>query len=236
MEEVFGRYLLDYYKGKDCFEITEREDGFISCTPIERYFRGYFSWPDSERIAIRYAKGKVLDIGCGAGRHSLFLQRNNLNVLGIDPSDKAIEVSNARGVKKTKKIGYKQVEDLKGSFDTILLLGNNFGLFENPKKAIKMLNRLYSITNNKGIILSGSRNPYETKNETNLEYFKKNRQKGKLLGQLKLRLKYREKTSDWFNFMLVSPKEMKQIFDKTKWSFKKIIKKNKKDFVGLFKK
>lgn len=236
MEDIFGKYLWDYYHGKNCFEITERDDGFISYTPIERYFRGYCEWPKSEQFGVRFVKGEVLDIGCGAGRHSLFLQRNNLKVLGIDLSEKALEISSDRGVKRTAKIDLGRIHDLNSSFDTAILLGNNFGLLKNPNNAIEFLNNLHDIIKEGGLLVVNSRNPYKTDNEIHLNYLEKNRKKGRFPGQLKLRLRYRDEISDWFDFMLASPNEMKQIFYKTDWDLLKMIEKENKDYVGLFKK
>lgn len=236
MEDIFGNYLMDYFMGKECYEITERDDGFISFTPIKRYFNGYSDWPVCERIGMKFVKGKTLDIGCGAGRHSLFLQRNGQNVVGIDHSKKALKVADLRGLKNTYMLDLDDLEKINESFDTFLMLGNNFGLLEKPKKAQSFLSSLYNFSNDNAIILAGSKNPYKTDNEVTLNYLKKNKYNGKLPGQLKIRLRYRKKISDWFDFMLVSPKEMHQIFDKTGWELVKIIKKNNEDFVGVFKK
>ena len=66
------------------------------------YFSEYENWHTIEKKAMVFVKGKVLDIGCGVGRHSLYLQKKGFDVLGIDNSPLAIKVSKLRGVKKTK--------------------------------------------------------------------------------------------------------------------------------------
>jgi 2-polyprenyl-3-methyl-5-hydroxy-6-metoxy-1,4-benzoquinol methylase len=66
------------------------------------YFLEYEDWPVFERKAIESVKGRVLDIGCGAGRHSLYLQKKGLNVLGIDSSPLAIKICKLIGVKKSE--------------------------------------------------------------------------------------------------------------------------------------
>ncbi|NQT82293.1 class I SAM-dependent methyltransferase, partial [bacterium] len=78
---------------------------------------------------MRLARGKVLDIGCGAGRNSLYLQQKGLDVLGIDLSPLAIMVCQLRGFKKARVMSITEVDSRLGTFDTIVMYGNNFGLF-----------------------------------------------------------------------------------------------------------
>ena len=83
--------------------------------------------PKLEQKALKLSKGKVLDVGCGAGSHSLYLQNKmKLEVFGIDHSPRAIATANARGLKNTIEqsiLNYK-----KETFDTILLLMNGPGI------------------------------------------------------------------------------------------------------------
>ena len=73
--DAHGHAMYDHLKGKGAFEIAERDDGLITTTRAPAvYFSKYREWPSHEKKAMRYARGKVLDIGCGAGRHSLYLQ------------------------------------------------------------------------------------------------------------------------------------------------------------------
>ena len=69
-QDAYGHELYDYLNGKDVYEIVERDDGYFDVSsgpPL--YFSAYDQWPDYEKKAIDYVRGKVLDIGCGAGRH-----------------------------------------------------------------------------------------------------------------------------------------------------------------------
>jgi len=129
---------------------------------------------------MEFVKGRVLDIGCGAGRHSLYLQRKGFDVLGIDISPLAIKVCKLRGLKKAKVMSIDDIGKFAAdSFDTILMLGNNFGLFGSPGKAKKLLKKLYEITSLEALIIAESRDPYETDNPAHLEYHEFNRKKGK---------------------------------------------------------
>ena len=86
-EDAYGQELWAYYKGREVFEIVERDDGYIYASTYPKiYFSEYENWPLREKKAMEFVKGRVLDIGCGAGRHSLYLQKKGFDVLGIDNS------------------------------------------------------------------------------------------------------------------------------------------------------
>jgi len=78
---------------------------------------------------MRYAKGRILDIGCGGGRISLYFQRKGSDVLGIDVSPLAIKVCKLRGLRKARVMSITGVSPRLGKFDTILVIGNDFGLY-----------------------------------------------------------------------------------------------------------
>ena len=78
-QDAFGHEINDYYINKSGFEIVERNDGFFTAgIGPSLYFLEHHDWLESEKEAIKYAKGSVLDIGCGAGRHSLYLRNKVL--------------------------------------------------------------------------------------------------------------------------------------------------------------
>ncbi|MFL5940253.1 MAG: class I SAM-dependent methyltransferase, partial [Gaiellaceae bacterium] len=103
-------------------------------------------WPSHHRRAIRYAKGRVLDAGAGAGRVSLHLQERGHDVVAIDNSPGAIDVCRRRGVRDARVLAFDAVDESLGTFDTIVLFGNNFGLFGSPTKAKRLLRRLHRMT------------------------------------------------------------------------------------------
>src|SRR3989442_9517912 len=105
-QDAQGRLMYDFFKGKDVFEVIKRDDGFIQANPVSTYFREYRQWSRIEKDAISYVRGRVLDVGCGPGRHSLYLQRKRFDVLGIDVSPLAVKVSKLRGLKKAKVIAF----------------------------------------------------------------------------------------------------------------------------------
>jgi len=136
--DAFGQMMWACYKGEDVFEVIERDDGYIDVMNPKGYFSDYKEWHPMEQKAMQFVKGKVLDIGCGAGRHSIYLQKKGVDVLGIDISSFAIKICKLRGLKKAKVMSIEEVDFKLKSFDTIIMMGNNFGLFENFQKSPKV--------------------------------------------------------------------------------------------------
>jgi len=138
-EDAFGQEIWAYYKGGESLEIIERDDGYFDAASLPKmYFSEYEEWPIHEKGAMEFVKGRVLDIGCGAGRHSLYLQKKGFDVLGIDKSPLAIEVCKLRGLKKAKIMSIEDVNFKPNSFDIIIMMGNNFGLFGSFQKGSKV--------------------------------------------------------------------------------------------------
>jgi ubiquinone/menaquinone biosynthesis C-methylase UbiE len=217
MKDIFGRELLDYYEGnytRKSFLI--RDDGEKSTIPIDVYFKDYSDWDNLNRWLMGFVRGRVLDIGAGAGRHSLYLQKKH-DVLAMDISEGALRVMRKRGVKNLCKMDINQLNFPKGSFDTVLLMFNNFGLAGDVEKTRIMLSRLFRITSPKGRIITTIRNPYKTTNKEHLLYHKRNQQKGKLSGLVTLKQKYNGQEGDWFDLLMVSPKELREVLKGTGW-------------------
>jgi len=212
------RSMLDYLEGKGGFEIIERDDGYcdVSGGP-ELYFLPYEKWNKHEKKAMEYVRGRVLDIGCGAGKHSLYLQEKGLEVIGIDISPCAIEVSRKRGLRDVRGLSIDETTSDLGLFDTIIMMGNNFGLFKNFTTSKRILKRFHSITKKETRIIAETRDPYYTDVPEHLEYHEKNRKKGRMGGQVRIRIIYKKYRTPWFDYLFVSKEELKDILKDTGW-------------------
>jgi SAM-dependent methyltransferase len=228
-QDAHGRLIYDYFRGRPLgVEIVERDDGFVNSGAGGAYLSQYKDWPAREKSAIRFAKGRVLDIGCGAGRHSLFLQEKGLEVTGVDISPLAIQVSRARGIKDARVMSIDQVGLSLGKFDTILMLGNNFGLFSNMSKARLLLRRFLKMTNPKARIIAESLEIYKRPvDPAHSRYHLMNIKRGRMPGQVKIRIRYRSFATPWFDYLLASKEEMKQILTGTGWRVKRFFSSKK---------
>ena len=134
--DAFGQLLYDFLSGDDRYEIVERSDGYIEAAgSASAYFSSYEEWSSQKQEAMKYVVGRALDIGCGAGRMSLYLQEQGHDVLGVDVSSLAVKVCRLRGVKQVRRLSITQLNSRLGHFDTLLMMGNNFGLMSNYKRA-----------------------------------------------------------------------------------------------------
>ena len=236
-QDAFGHQFMDYYKSGAGVEIIERDDGHIDISGGPKaYFNEYKDWHPIVKKAMRYARGRILDIGCGAGRHSLYLQGKGLEVLGIDISPLAIEVCQQRGLRNTRLLSITQISSRLGVFDTILMLGNNFGLFSNLDMARRLLGKLDRVTSKKGRIIAQSTDPYKTDIPEHLAYHEFNRKRGRMSGQVRIRVRYRKYASPWFDYLLVSKEEMEAILTGTAWRVSKFIDSEAAPYIAIIDK
>lgn len=154
MKDLFGTALVDYYTNNYTENlITSTNISDEDVLPLPYLFRSYSDMPKLEQCAIKLAKGKVLDVGCGSGLHSLHLQERGLEVKAIDISNGAVEVAKKRGVKNAFQI---DLLDETETFDTILLLMNGTGIFQELSQVSKYLSHLKSLLNHNGEIFIDS--------------------------------------------------------------------------------
>lgn len=231
-QDAYGREVYDFYHGQPAIEIIEREDGYVATSRgPAAYFAPYDQWPLVQQEAIGLARrqpetasSRCLDIGCGPGRVCLYLQEQGHEVVGIDNSPLAIQTAKLRGVKDVRVLSITQASrKALGVFDTIVMFGNNFGLFGNPVRARWMLRRFYGMTTAHGRILAESRNVYDTTDPDHLAYLAWNRQRGRMAGQIRLRVRYKTLIGPWFDYLMVSPDEMATIVAGTGWHIARVI-------------
>ena len=157
MKDLFGKAILDFQTNnfpEDLItETTISEEDEMS---VAYLFRDFSGMPILEQKALLLAKGKVLDVGCGAGSHSLYLQNEKkLAVTAIDISEKAVEACKLRSVLNAKVEAILHFETDE-KFDTILLLMNGTGIFGKLENVPNYLKKLKSLLAENGQILIDS--------------------------------------------------------------------------------
>lgn len=217
----FGEAYMAYLRGEPSNHTTERDDGYVHEIPdASYYFRTYNEWPKNEQDAIQEAKGRVLDIGLGAGRHALYLQEKGYSVVGIDNSPLSIEVSKLRGVKDARLMSVFNLDFPDNSFDTVLMLGGNLGI-GSVDMIRSYLTKLYDITSSDGIIIGESRNPLETDNSMHLAYHERNRHEGVPAGFVRLRIGFQGRFGDWFELLWMEEELLEKVIAPTGWRVSK---------------
>lgn len=155
MSDILGNALLDYYNGNYSEDIiTETNISEEDELPLPYLFRSFNEMPKIEQKALSICRGKVLDIGCGSGSHSLYLQNNKkLIVDAVDISKGATEVTKLRGV---KNVFNNNLFEVKETYDTLLLLMNGIGICGKTERLNIFLQHLKNLLNPNGQILVDS--------------------------------------------------------------------------------
>ncbi len=237
MSDAFGELLLAQHTGTAAYEVYERDDGFLDVIgDASAYFSAYPQWSAIQQQAMAQVAGRVLDVGVGAGRFALHLQAKGHPVVGIDVSPGALEVCRQRGVADVRSLPFHQIDGSLGVFDTILMMGNNFGLFATPQRARWLLRRLKGVTSPDARIVAESRDVYATDRPGHLAYHRRNQARDKLAGELRIRCRFRQYTGDWMPYLMVSQTEMAQIVEGTGWRIDEIIPSSGSQYVAVLTK
>jgi SAM-dependent methyltransferase len=236
-QDAYGHAIYDYLDGKNKFEIVERDDGYIDVSDGPTLYAAAFKqWPTRYKKVMRHVRGHVLDIGCGAGRHALYLQEKGFAVLGIDSSPLAVEACRRRGLANARVLSVTQISSALGQFDTLLMLGNNFGLFGSAVGTRRLLRKFHRITSARARIIAESLDPYQTDDSLHLAYQERNRNKGRMPGQVRIRTRYRNYATPWFDYLFVSQEEMAALLVGTGWTIKRVVGSDTASYIAIIEK
>ncbi|SCL23684.1 Methyltransferase domain-containing protein [Micromonospora nigra] len=198
-------------------EIIERDDGLVHGAPAAHYLDGPEHWQPYDHRAVDRVRGATLDVGTGAGRVALLLQERGVPVTGLDTSAGALDVCRRRGVRDLV-CGTVDTHAADGRrYDTFLLLGNNLGLFEGRERAPAFLAALAALARPGAQVIAQGTNPYGTRDPLHTGYHELNRRRGRLGGQLRLRLRYRDLATGWFDYLVCSPDELAELVRGSAW-------------------
>lgn len=202
MKDLFGKAILDYQTNNNPEDlITETSISEADEMSVAYLFRDFSEMPKIEQKALQLSKGKILDVGCGAGSHSLYLQnKKNFDVTSIDISSNAIKACELRGLKKAKVQDIMTLENEK--FDTILLLMNGAGMCGKLKNVSDFLLKLKSLLTESGQVLVDSSDIIYMFDEdedggkwipSDVEYY----------GEVIFNIQYKNEKEDSFNWMYI---------------------------------
>lgn len=200
--------------------------------PVANLFRTEIQMPRIERIALELCKGYVLDVGAGAGCHTLALEKRGLKVTSIDISPLSTEVRTLRGAKDAR------CEDLytakfEEKFDTIILLMNGLGIAGTLNRLPTLLYRYKDLLSPNGRILADSsdlRYVFEDENglfdwDTNDGYY----------GEVDFKMIYEKCHGERFNWLYVDFETLKTIANQCGLSVKKIADGEHYDYLAEIK-
>lgn len=190
--EPFGRALLAYLEGDASARLVlRRDDGEEAAIPAAVFFRDESGFTGIEQTAIRLCEGRVLDVGAGAGPHSLALQRGAHSVTAIDISPEAVTVARRRGVTDARCADVFAFEE--GPFDTLLMMGHGIGIVETIDGLERFLLRAHSLLSDGGQVLLDSLDVRVTDDAAHLAYQEANRSAGRYIGEIRMRFEFQDR-------------------------------------------
>ncbi|WP_317128797.1 class I SAM-dependent methyltransferase [Mucilaginibacter gracilis] len=155
MKDILGQALHNhYYQDKPAPLWIHNQYGPKEEMPVETFFREQEDMPELELLALKQCRGKVLDIGAGAGSHALVLQQNGFDVTALEISGMAVGVMKARGVDKAIEADIFNYSE--GRYDTLLLLMNGIGLTGTLANLKLFLNHIKTLLNPGGQVIFDS--------------------------------------------------------------------------------
>ena len=229
MKDILGKALLDYHNGNYSEDIiTATNISEEDTLPLPYLFRSFVEMPKIEQRALELCRGKILDVGCGAGSHSLWLQEKGMEVAAIDVSKGAIQVAKARGVHNAS---HKNILDItEETYDTILLLMNGTGIFETVEKTATYLQHLKGILKPDGQVLIDS---------SDLQYMYDRNEDGSIwvpmeryYGELDFTMGYKGEATPVFPWLYLHEKLFKDIAVANGFHFKVVQRGNNFDYLA----
>ena len=227
--DIYGDALLDFQNGNYFEDIltnsTFEENGVY---PLPYLFRNFEEMPLIEQKALQLSKGTVLDIGCGAGSHSLYLQKKGLAITAIDLSKGAIKTCTLRGIQQAKIQDIWQVKNQK--FDTILLLMNGAGMCGKLAKLPAFLNHLKTLlTPNGQILLDSTDVIYMFEDEDGNYVIDSN---AAYYGETSFTMSYKNKKSQAFNWLYIDFNRLKTAANSCNLTCELIVKGEHYDYLA----
>lgn len=217
--DLLGRALKDYHLHNDP-GIKLRVHSDCSGTeilPAEIFFRHYYNLPELERYALDLCQGRILDVGAGAGCHSLILQERGFNVTAADVSKDAAEVMKDRGLHQVIEADIRKWIPVE-RFDTVLMLMNGIGLVET-------LNGLKSFLEHaKMLVVSGGQLLLDSTDFTLFPKFMKTwaaiqLKRGRYFGEVEYRMEYQGEQSQPYGWLFVDQNTLAEYALETGWLF-----------------
>ena len=206
--------LTEFFEGEAKSTLVVHNDfGEREEVAASHFFRRPSEFPRLESKALEFCVGRVLDVGAGAGCHSLALQERDVAVRALDVAPALCTLMARRGV---IDVHCGDVFDIEaGDFNTLLLLMNGFEITGTLAGLERFLSHVQRLLNPDGLILADStdlRPSYGT-GDGNLE-----RDDGRYVGEVTLQLEYGGVKGAPFPHLYVDPDTLTMVSARTGWN------------------
>ncbi|WP_147107142.1 class I SAM-dependent methyltransferase [Tateyamaria sp. syn59] len=235
--DIFGDALRDRQAGLTGRMLTiRRDDGHVDRHDPALYF---MPEPFAHEVALlNMVEGPVLDVGCGAGRTLLWLAGQSVAATGIDLSPGAVDVCRDRGCEDVM-LADAMTDDLTrqgGPFRTIVVFGNNIGIGGTYEGAETLLRHLAHAAAPGARLLVTGLDVAKTDQEHHLAYHRRNLDKGRPRGEIRMRFEYEGAVGDWVPWYHPEPNELAKLANAAGWRIKSVGPSDGPFYAGVFEK
>jgi hypothetical protein len=225
--DAFGHALRDWARGETDPEVFERDDGFTEPgVGHELYVAPFARWLPAERRAMRYVRGRVVDVGCAAGRVPLYLQQRGVDVVGVDSSPLAVRTARARGVAKRPGACRPRRSERGSCRSTPSCCSETTSASSAPPARVRRVLTSWARRTRRATRILARQHQSLLRwgaGSSPGSYYFGNRQRGLMPGQVRLRIRYQNLVSAWFSWLFVSRREMSLLLRGTGWHQSRIL-------------
>ncbi len=217
--DAYGHALRDYFEQGEADTLwLNNSYGNPEKMPVEVFFRDGQDLTMLEISAMSLVRGKVLDVGAGAGAHALLLQEDGFQVTAIDQSAMACEIMREWGVHDVIQGNIFQFDQAR--FDTLWLMMNGIGIVGTLDKLTEALRHMKKLLHAGGqIILDSSDIRYLYENDL---------PENRYFGEIDYQYVYKGKSGEWFSWLYVDQRMLKHHAGQAGFSCR-IVYENKED-------
>lgn len=221
MDDAFGRALYDYhhdrYTGR---AIYHRAHGPVDEVNVTAYFDPPSEWTDHTSKMVSRVEGLVLDIGCGAGRTALALQRDGHELFAVDRSPHAVRTARERGITATAVMDLHSLGVVSRAVDTILIVGQQHCAVTSPDALQALLDSLLTLVTPAGRLVADFSDPTHdamTDRADALDWLDDE------VATHQFKIEYDDYTDPWETRLLLAPSVLKIIVAATGWTLEETI-------------
>lgn len=205
--QPYGRAILDYFNGNISATLTAVDElGQRREVPVRRFFMEFLDFPEIEKKALELCFGRVLDIGAGAGRHSLALQERGLTVCAIDIVPDCVTVMKLRGVREAYCADILEFYD--GPFDTLLGVMNGLTMVKGLERLPVFLQHIRRLIGPNGQYLVDSTDLRRAAGSEMDALLATRVRDGQYFGELTAQIEYKNKRGTLFPELYVDPETL----------------------------
>ena len=227
--DPLGKACFDFFNGVENCKIKVMSDLVDDdIIPVKYLFRTFDEMPKIEQLALSLCRGRVLDVGAGAGSHALCLQNKGFMIDAVDMSHGACNVMRLRGIKNVIHSDFFSYSDEK--YDTILMLMNGIGFTGSTDRIPQFLNHCKQLLNKGGQVLLDSSdiaylfNDVDTENitETLTHYY----------GEISYQMNYKEYQSERFKWLFIDFKLLNYLSQQHGWYCELVMEGNHYEYLA----